>query len=148
MKNHGSSVGAQFVAAVVVASFAFGGSAPAQEAEPPGPPQALFLVEYTTGPAWLSQKPFPEQAHSADHSANLRRLHGEGTLVLGARHGDKGLVILRSGSEAAARAEVERDAAVVAGVFVYTIEELRPFYGGCVEPPAAPARPRTATAPD
>lgn len=141
MKDHGSVVGARFLAAVAVASFAFGGSAPAQEAEPPGPPKALFLVEYTTGPAWISDKPFPEQAHAADHSANLRRLRGEGTLVLGARHGDKGMVILRSGSEAAARAQVERDAAVASGVFVYTIEELRPFYGGCIEPPAAPPSP-------
>jgi uncharacterized protein YciI len=146
MKDHGSVVGARFLAAVAVASFAFGGSAPAQEAEPPGPPQAHFLVEYTTGPAWISDKPFPEQAHAADHSANLRRLRGEGTLVLGARHGDKGMVILRSGSEAAARAEVESDAAVASGVFVYTIEELRTFYGGCIEPPAAPPSP-SGTAP-
>jgi hypothetical protein len=58
--------------------------------------------------------------------------------VLGGRHGATGMVILRSSSLAAARAEIERDPSVGAGVFVYTIEEFKPFYGGCIET-AAPA---------
>jgi uncharacterized protein YciI len=138
MRAHSAAGGACLLAAFLVASLAFGGPARGEET---GPSESLFLVELTTGPAWRAGEPFQVQPHAAAHSANLRRLREDGTLVLGARHGSKGMVILRSGSEAAARTEIEKDPAIAAGVFVYTIEALEPFYGGCVEPPQRPERP-------
>jgi uncharacterized protein YciI len=101
--------------------------------EEPTPVQSLYIVEFSTGPGWVMDKPFPEQPFAGDHSANLRRLREHGILILGARHGAKGMVVLRSTSEVAARTEIEKDPSVTAGVFSYTIEEFKPFYGGCIE---------------
>lgn len=104
-------------------------------AESAGLAEPLYVVEFTTGPAWQADKPFHEQAHAVDHSANLRRLREQGILVLGARHGAKGMIVLRTSSEEAAHSEIDQDPAVSAGVFSYTIEEFKPFFGGCVETP-------------
>jgi uncharacterized protein YciI len=126
---------------IVVCTITLQASSGAAVESPEGV-ESLYVVEFTTGPAWMAGKPFPEQAHASGHSANLRRLRREGTLVLGARHGAKGMVTLRSASEAAARAEIDMDPTATAGVFVYTLEELRPFYGCCVETPSITS-PRT-----
>jgi uncharacterized protein YciI len=93
---------------------------------------SLFIIHFSTGPAWVVDKPFAEQPHAGAHSANLARLRKEGTVVLGARYADKGMIVLRADSEAQARAEIEKDKAVQEGTFAYTIAELRPFYDGCV----------------
>lgn len=106
-------------------------------AENAGLAEPLYIVEFTTGPAWVADKPFHEQAHAADHSANLRRLRERGILVLGGRHGAKGMIILKTSSEAAAHSEIEQDPAVSAGIFSYTIEEFNPFFGGCVGTPSS-----------
>src|SRR5687767_8909319 len=52
----------------------------------------LYAVEIKTGSAWDSSKRPNEQLYFREHSANLKRLHDQGTLVLGARYSDKGLV--------------------------------------------------------
>ncbi|MDP9190175.1 MAG: hypothetical protein M3P06_00540 [Acidobacteriota bacterium] len=92
----------------------------------------LFIVHFTTGPAWVEGKPFPEQQHAREHSANLQRLRGRGSILIGARYGETGMVILRAESEESARAEIDQDPAVKSGTFQYTLSELRPFYNGCV----------------
>jgi uncharacterized protein YciI len=92
----------------------------------------LFIVHFTTGPAWVEGKPFPEQAHAREHSANLQRLRGRGSILIGARYGETGMVILRAESEESARAEIDQDPAVKSGTFKYTLSALRPFYNGCV----------------
>lgn len=106
----------------------------AQEAKAPEakPELPLFIVHFTTGPAWVEGKPFGEQLHARDHSANLQRLRGRGSILIGARYGDTGMVILRAESEDRARAEIDQDPAVRSGIFKYTLSELRPFYNGCV----------------
>ena len=132
------------------------GHGSASAAAEPGPTEEpLFIVHFTTGPSWAADKPFPQQQHAADHSANLRRLRDLGVLVLGGRHGATGMIVLRSPSIAAARAQIEQDPSVGVGVFAYTIEEFRPFYGGCINtappPPVAPqhqAEPSTSSTPD
>lgn len=101
--------------------------APEAQAELP-----LFIVHFTTGPAWVEGKPFGEQLHARDHSANLQRLRGRGSILIGARYGDTGMVILRAESEEQARAEIDQDPAVRSGIFKYTLSGLRPFYNGCV----------------
>lgn len=124
-----------------------GGSALAQPA--PGvsaPPTALpslpdglkpFAVEFRTGPGWVADKPAQEQAQFREHSANLRRLREAGLLILGARIAERGFIVLAAADEAAARAEIERDPAVQAGVFQFALNPMAVFYGGTV---AAPRR--------
>ena len=51
---------------------------------------------------------------------------------MGARYADKGMIVLRAASEAAARAEIEADPGVVAGIFTFDVNELRVFYPGMV----------------
>lgn len=101
-------------------------------AQADSPTAKLYVVHFLTGPAWLADKPFQEQAHAAEHSQNLRRLRESGALLIGARYADKGMIVLRADSDAQARAEIEADPAIGAGVFRYEIAEFRPFYGGCV----------------
>ena len=101
--------------------------APEAKAELP-----LFIVHFTTGPAWVEGKPFGEQLHAREHSANLQRLRGDQSILIGARYGETGMVILRAESEERARAEIDQDPAVRSGIFKYTLSELRPFYNGCL----------------
>lgn len=98
------------------------------------PPKTLptFIVHFTTGPAWKEGKPFGEQEHSREHSANLQRLRKGDSLLIGARYAETGMVILRAESEERARAEIDQDPAVRAGIFQYTLAQLRPFYVGCL----------------
>lgn len=108
----------------------------AAHAADPAPPARLYAVTFTTGPAWDAAKPFQDQKHSREHSANLARMRLEGLVVLGGRYGDKGLILVRAASEATVRAEIAKDPSVAAGVFNASIEEYRPFLHGDTKPPA------------
>lgn len=92
----------------------------------------MYIVHYTTGPSWSEGKPFGEQEHAREHSANLQRLRQDGSILVGARYGETGMVILTAASEDRARTEIDQDPAVRSGIFKYTLSELRPFFGGCV----------------
>jgi uncharacterized protein YciI len=111
-------------------------ASPPAEAQPAGEARLRFAVEIRVGPAWDAAKPPNEQAYFADHSANLRRLREAGHLVLGARYGEVGLVVLSAASEAAARAMMDADPAMRHGTFRYELHELRVFYSGSLEAPA------------
>lgn len=69
----------------------------------------LFAVRFTVGPKWDPAKAPNEQAHFAEHSANLSRLRKEGVLVIGARFGEVGLVVLRLPDEDSVKAQLARD---------------------------------------
>lgn len=119
-----------------------GGLAGAGTAQPVAPPAEaqratgpLYAVEFRTGPRWVEGKPPPEQAYFREHSANLRKLREQGVLVLGARYGDKGFVLLAAENAEAARALVDADPAVQHGTFVYDLQAFSVFYGGTVQPP-------------
>ena len=99
---------------------------------------ALFIVTFSTGPAWTAGKPPAEQPAFAEHGANLHRLRREGVIALGARYGDKGMVVARFPDEAAARAAFAADPGIKAGTFTFELAELRPFFDGCVAAPRAP----------
>lgn len=88
----------------------------------------LFVVHFATGPGWVAGMAPAEQAGFADHSANLQRLRKAGRIVFGARYEDVGLVFLRADSLEAARAELDADPGVVAGIFTYTLAPMRVFY--------------------
>ena len=74
--------------------------------------QRLFAVEYRLGPGWVAARQAHEQPHFSEHSQNLRKLREQGSLVLGARYADKGLIVVAAESEAAVRAMVEQDASI------------------------------------
>ena len=112
------------------------------QGQPQGPAAAsadspVFAVEITTGPKWDTSKPADQQPHFREHSANLRQLREQGVLVLGARYSEKGFLILAAPSVEAARAMLDRDPSIAAGVFSYEVHEMSVFYPGTV-----PARSR------
>jgi uncharacterized protein YciI len=107
-------------------------------AEPPAVEPRLYAVEIRVGPKWDAAKPAGEQAYFREHSANLRKLREGGQLVLGARYGDKGLVVVSAPSAEAARALIDADPSIAHGTFSYELHEFRVFYPGAV--PARSAR--------
>jgi uncharacterized protein YciI len=103
-----------------------------QDIQPPEP--QLFAVEIKVGPKWDAGRPAYEQALFHEHSANLRRLREAGNLLLGARYSDKGLVVLSAPSLAEAKAMMDQDPSIAAGVFVYEVHPFNVFYAGTVQP--------------
>ena len=103
------------------------------------PPQPLFVVHLTTGPAWNKDKPPHEQAGFKEHSQNLSRLRNAGLLVMGARYqdsvADKGMLIVRAMSLDAVRAEFAADPMVKDKLFALDIAEFKPFYDGFIARP-------------
>ncbi|HEY7674616.1 MAG TPA: YciI family protein [Burkholderiales bacterium] len=106
------------IAAAVVAAP----GATAQEAP------ALFIVHFETGPAWDKSLDPSVQRGFAEHSANMNRLRKEGAISFGARYGDYGLIILKSASMDAAKAILDADPGVQAGIFIYRVAPLSVFY--------------------
>jgi uncharacterized protein YciI len=108
---------------------------PAQAAPPAsGPaPVALFAIEFTTGPGWDPAKPPDQQPHFAAHAANLRRLRERGVIRIGARYGDKGLVVVAAESAAAARRLLDDDPSIAAGTFAFEVHPFMVFYPGSVD---------------
>lgn len=102
----------------------------------PGPAAAgepsLFAVEITVGPKWEPGRPAHEQQYFREHSANLQRIREAGSLVMGARYSDKGLVVLAARDESHAREMMDEDPSIRAGVFRYQLYPFSVFYGGTV----------------
>jgi uncharacterized protein YciI len=94
---------------------------------------SVFAVTFRTGPAWDPAKKPQDQLHFRDHSENIRRLKTEERLIVGGRFSDVGLLLLRAESEKEARALVERDPTVQAGVFKAEIHPWSTFAYGCLE---------------
>jgi hypothetical protein len=95
----------------------------------------LFAVRFTTGPNWDAAKAPTEQAHFKEHSANLSRMRREGMLVIGARYGEVGLVVLRLPDEAAVKAQFAQDPSLEAGTFAAQIDRFMPFMHGSTQAP-------------
>lgn len=108
---------------------------PTPAAADAAPSTRLFAVQIRTGPKWDVAKPPPQQQFFAEHSANLRRLREKGHLILGARYGEVGLVVLSAESEAHARMMMDEDPSFGAGVFRYEVHPFNVFYPGTVEAP-------------
>lgn len=99
------------------------------------PADSLFIVTYTTGPAWQTNKSPGEQIHFKEHSANLGAWRKEGFITFGARYGDKGIIFVKASTGDLVRERILSDPAVAQGLFLAAIEPLKPFYYGCVEKP-------------
>jgi len=91
-------------------------------------PLQRFIVHLETGEAWNAALPPGEQDSFAAHSANMKRLRDEGVILLGARYGDYGMLIVEARSEDALRATLEADPGVAAGIFTYRLEPISIFY--------------------
>jgi len=115
---------------IILASLAFTMAAAIQAAAPVTPPPRLYAVRLSTGPAWEAAKAPNDQAGMKEHSANIARLRRAGTLVLGARFGELGLLVLRLPDEAAVRAQLAPDPTVAGGVFKVQIDVFSPFAHG------------------
>lgn len=98
-------------------------------AAPPAPPP-LFAVRLTKGPAWDEAKGTNDQAGMREHSTNIARLRRAGLLVLGARFGEVGLLVLRLPDEPAVRAELAPDPTIAAGIFAVQVDRFAPFAHG------------------
>ncbi len=101
----------------------------------------MFAVVIRTGPAWDKTVPPGQQKHFKEHSQNIARLRSEGRLKLGGRFGEWGLLVIEAPDEAEARAQIDRDPSVVAGVFAADVHAWSTFAPGCVERAPAPSPP-------
>ncbi len=115
------------------------GYAASQPASAPAPGHPagelpLFAVEIRTGPRWDASKPPQEQALFREHSVHLRRLREAGQLRVGARYGDKGLLVLAAPSADEARALMAADPSMAAGTFAFELHPMNVFYGGELQP--------------
>jgi uncharacterized protein YciI len=120
----------------IVLTALAGGFAYGQDATPSPSPaaQKVFAVVFRTGPAWDAAKPPAEQKFFKDHSQNIGRLKADGNLVLGGRFSDMGLVLVKASSLEDARALVDRDPSVAAGVFKADVHPWSTFHAGCLDP--------------
>jgi len=101
----------------------------------PSATDSLFIVTYTTGPAWKLDKGPGEQTYFKEHSSNLGAWRKEGFITFGARYGDKGIIFVKAQTYADVRRRIFGDPAVEHGLFRADVEPLKPFYYGCVEKP-------------
>lgn len=110
---------------------------PAATASAPGPAASaaasalrLFAVEIRTGPQWNSALPPNQQPLMREHSANLRKLREEGRIRIGARYGEVGLIVVEAATIDEARAWMDADPAMRAGIFRYDIHPLGVIFPG------------------
>lgn len=116
---------------VAPAQPAASASAPAPvAASAAAPTLRLFAVEIRTGPQWNSALPPNQQPLMREHSANLRKLREEGRIRAGARYGEVGLIVVEAANIEEARAWIDADPAMRAGVFRYEIHPLGVIFPG------------------
>lgn len=98
-------------------------------------PDSLYMVIYTTGPAWDASKSPNEQPYFKEHSSTLSKLRQAGMIKAGARYAEKGMIVLSAKSYASAREIIFADVAVVNKLFLAEVQKLSVFYEGCLERP-------------
>ena len=113
------------------------GCAPATP-PPAAAPAPLYAAVFKTGPKWDPAKPANEQPFFREHSGNLAKLRAAGSIVMGARYADVGLIVVAAASEAEARRLFEADPSVSAGTFALEVHRFSVFYPGTVGTPAPP----------
>jgi uncharacterized protein YciI len=100
-----------------------------------GTPPPLYAAVFKTGPRWDTAKAPGDQAFFKEHSANLAKLRAAGTIVMGARYADVGLVVVTAASEADALRLFDGDPSIAAGTFAIEIHRFSVFYPGFVGAP-------------
>lgn len=81
------------------------------------PPAALLVVHIETGPNWNESLARKDQSGFREHSANPGRLREQGVMLFGARYDDLGIVVLKAATLDDAKALMEADPGVQAGIF-------------------------------
>lgn len=94
---------------------------------------SLYAIVYTTGENWDTAKSAWEQKAFDAHSRHLSRLRKSGTIKIGARFSDKGLIILHAKNTQEAKAILSRDTSVMQKTFKAEIFPFNVFYAGCVD---------------
>lgn len=94
---------------------------------------STYLVLYTPGSAWDFSKKPQEQAHFGSHSKMLSSLRKDGTIKIGGRYSDKGMLLLQSSSLQDARNIIYADSAVITKLFTVELYSFSAFYKGCIE---------------
>ena len=91
--------------------------------------RALYLIQYSAGPAWRAGAPMQDQA-LGPHVAYMRQLQAEGALFAAGPFLDAegGMAIVLAGDDAAARAILEADPAIETGVFTAVLRSWRPAF--------------------
>ncbi|MEQ8425208.1 MAG: hypothetical protein RIA63_10900 [Cyclobacteriaceae bacterium] len=93
----------------------------------------IILFALAIGPGWDHSKTPNEQPHFATHSKHLSALRKDGVIKMGARAGEKGIIIFSAKTIDAAKEIINNDIAVQEGLFVTDIQKFNVFYPGCVE---------------
>jgi hypothetical protein len=96
---------------------------------------SLYIVTYTTGPAWDATKSPNEQPYFKEHSSNLSKLRQAGIIKAGARYAEKGMIVLSAKSFMTAKEIIFADVAVINKLFLADVQKLNVFYEGCLERP-------------
>ena len=96
---------------------------------------SLYMVIYTTGKSWDLAKQPQEQTYFKEHSANLSALRKTGTIKVGARYADKGMIVIAASDIEAASKIINADVAIQNHLFDVTIDRLNIFYDGCLDRP-------------
>ena len=94
---------------------------------------SLYMVIYSTGPGWIAGKSFGEQVHASSHNAFMQQLRKDSVTKLGARYADKGMLVIKSATLAAARKLIDADPAIISQTFRAEIYPVNFFYKGCIE---------------
>jgi hypothetical protein len=129
-----TAIAASIAAAVLLTSLAR-----AQTPAPaPAPAVPLYAAVFKTGPKWDAAKAPNDQPFFRDHSTNLAKLRAAGTIVMGARYADIGLVVVAAATEADARKLFDGDPSIAAGTFTLDVQRFSVFYPGYVGTPPAP----------
>lgn len=145
MRARGLGVAAAILIITLLAALSRAGESPVESTSAKSSESTetrLYIVQFSVGPSWIAEKPPHEQTSFGEHGRNLKRLRDAGTIVLGARYSDKGMIVLRAESEERARTEMSADPGVRAGIFTFELFALRPFYDGCIN--VEPARPASS----
>ena len=89
-----------------------------------------YIALITHGPQWIKGKNVYEQGPPVEaHLVAMRERFDAGQLLLGGPFDEGGgIAVLDVPDEAAARAVMEADPAVRAGVMIYEIKALRPIF--------------------
>ena len=125
---------AALIVAAVLLAPRLGAQAPAP-VPAPATPSPLYAAIFKTGPKWDTAKAPNEQPFFREHSANLAKLRAAGTIVMGARYADVGLVVVTAATDADARKLFESDPSIAGGTFTLDVQRFSVFYPGFVGTP-------------
>lgn len=95
--------------------------------------QQYYAALFSRGAQWDTSKSPGAQPHFADHGKNLKRLKESGSIAFGARYGEFGMVVFKTGIEQEVRSMFAADSLVLKDILRMELKPFYPFYYGCIE---------------